>query len=93
MDQPYLVGRTQADGHLADDLAGIGHGQPADAIGDLCEVEPFDVFQGQVVAAFGLAGIQGADDIRMIELPDGLHFPLEAGDALSDPGPGRGAES
>ncbi len=75
MDQPALVGRTQADRHLADDLAGVGHGQRADAIDDLGQVEPLDVFHDQVVAAFGLAGIHGADDVRMVESARPPSFP------------------
>ena len=82
VDQPALVGRTQPDRNLADDLAGVGHGQRADAIDDLRQVEPLDVFHDQVVAALGLAGVHGANDVRMVELPDGLHFPLETGDPL-----------
>ena len=82
VDQPALVGRTKADRNLADDLAGVGHGQRADAIDDFRQVEPLDVLHDQVVAALGLAGIHGADDVRMVELPDSLHFPLETGDPL-----------
>ena len=47
---------------------------------DLAEVQPLDELHDQDEPALDLAGVVGANDMRMIEPPDGLHFPLESND-------------
>ena len=74
-----LVGILQAQGRLANHLAGVGDRQRAPALDHAREVQPVDVLHDQEVRPFDLAGVMGPDDVRMIELADRLHLAFEPG--------------
>ena len=74
MHQAVLVGVLQAEGRLADDLAGVGHGQRA-VLGDQrVQIDAFDQFHHEVMHAVLLARVVGGDDVRMVELAGGFHL-------------------
>jgi hypothetical protein len=79
MDQGMLVGMTQPEGRLADHLAGIGDPQRPTALDDLRQVHPINVFHDEEVRPLVAAGVHGPNNVGMLELAHGLHFPIEAG--------------
>ena len=80
VNQLVLVGVLKPHGRLAHQLASLGDRQRAPAAYEPRQVDPVDVFQDQEARAFDLPGVQGTDDMGMVEPADGLHLPLEPGD-------------
>src|SRR5713226_2915269 len=69
----------QAHGRLANVIAGAGNGQRAVALDDLAQVHAvLDVLHHQQVVAVDLGGVEGADDVWMIELGGGTDLPLKS---------------
>ena len=82
VDQPVLVGVLQPEGRLPDQLAGVGDRQRPAVLHQLIEVQAVDEFHHQELRAVDLAGVECADDVRMVNRADDLHLALEAGDGL-----------
>lgn len=78
MHQSVLVRVLQSHGGLPDHLAGVGNRQ-GPALDHGRKVLAFHVFHDEEVHAVDLTGVVGADDIRVVELPNRLHLSLEAG--------------
>ncbi len=77
------MGVLQAKGGLAHVFAGSGDGQGAVALDDLAQVGAvLDIFHDQEKSAGDFIGVEGADDVGMIELSGGADFPLETLDRL-----------
>ena len=81
-----LVYALEPEGRLADDLAGVGDRQRVAAAEHLAGAQAVDVLHDQQARAADLAGVVGADDVRMIDRPGGLHLAVEAGDRAFVPG-------
>ena len=75
-----VVGVLQAQGRLADQFAGLGHGERPAAADHLFQVQPVQKLHHQEPPAVDLAGVMGDDDIGMLQGAAGLHFAFEAGD-------------
>jgi hypothetical protein len=58
-----LVGALQAEGRLADDLAGVGHPQRAAAAQHLLQVQTIQKFHHQATSLANFPRIQGANDV------------------------------
>jgi hypothetical protein len=78
MHQAMQMSVFQADGGLANDLAGIADGQFAVATEQHIQVQPFGILQHEEMNAFFLTAVKGLDDVRMLQLADGLHLAFEA---------------
>ena len=82
MDQFVLVGALEPQRRLADDFASVGYPQWAASPHHLVQVQAVEQFHDEEAGPGDFAGVVGMDDIGMLHRPDGLHFPLEAGDGL-----------
>ena len=82
MDDPLLVGVLEGLGHLRDDPRGQLHAQGAVAADQLAEVGAGHELDDQVIDVAVLAVVQGADQVAMIELGQGLDLAGEIGDGL-----------
>ena len=72
---------SRPERRLADELAGVGHRQRPQASTNW-PGQAVDILHHQEPGAVDIAGVVGLDDVRMVELADGLHLALEAGDRL-----------
>ncbi len=79
VDQAGLVRALEAQGCLAHHLAGIGHRQRPGMAQHLLEVHPIDQLHDQETRALDFPGVQGLDDVRMVQSSDGLHLAFESG--------------
>ena len=80
VDPPRLVGVLEAQGRLADRLAGVGHGQRPPGPEDRLQVEAVEQLHDEEEDPVGLARVAGQDDVGVLEAADRLHLALEAGD-------------
>ena len=78
VDQVHLVGAVQPLGHLGDDADRLGLGQPPVALDLLAQRLPLDELHHQIGDAAGLAEVEGADDVRVVQPAGGVELLLEA---------------
>ena len=80
MDHSLPVSVSQGAGGLQNQIARRAEPKRAVPANDCRQVASFDEFHRQVPNAVLDAGIEGAHDVRMIELGRRLHFALKATD-------------
>ena len=86
MHQPAAVGMRQPAGRLRDDRGGVLHRELAARAHQLSQVGAGHELGHQEVDVAVVAGVEGADQVLVIELGLGPDFAREAGDGV-----GRGA--
>jgi len=80
--QRVLVGVLKPRRRLADGLACVCYRQRAAGMNELGKILALQVFHGQVMLAFALAGIVGVNQIGMVKATDRRHFAQKTGHRL-----------
>ena len=77
VDQAHIMGVMQPGGSLADDLTGQADRDRIALADELVEVGPVDVFHDQIMPALDLVGVEGGDDVGVMQLGGGANLALE----------------
>src|SRR5262249_12639096 len=82
VDKSTLVGMLQTQGRLANVLAGLRDWQRSRPIYQPVQVFFLNARRGQEVCTSDGPGVEGADDVAVVEPADNFHFAVESADHL-----------